>query len=1494
MVKASKLDKAINKIDNVEIKTLFSRDSLANGTRLSLTFVRNNEKDFRKLFPRYYDRFIQRLTERWQYNPNGYFCYFLKAFLCLELGIVDLDNPETVKALDENGGYYPYGDDEFATLPAKFFKPCLDSGRYAPDKLLKFIDGNSEYTFYFMPLLASANQAELRLALCDYVKNAKLEDSLRIKALRAMLTSDNSQSLRFFIDEIETKDYYRLKAMTEATALLGDYSFALPAKDAVGVLKDALNSNDGRYLNANFIRAFNYANALLRIDDAHFDSFARKALTLSDSQCKQAVLYILPSQSVSKKYADLIFTDKLSLYDLSFFARKINCEFMDGDAMRRVFDCLFETLKNMDKVNCHFKMSEDVPMAMDLSKSALARILAKIAVKSKDRERAVKLDGIYETLREEAQAAYLFEIGNLSKLDKRACALKFLKTDNYTATKYYNENKIFLTYDEAVAVSDFLKTKKEPIKERIIREFIASKDKEKIAEYLTSCKEDYKIAVGEEMRKAFGNVQTDKLKTEQYVYSWDKTSVYKTDYPDKEVKEILKWYNCAKTAVELPNYDSLKSLVAQVEQFIEQHKDYEYKPSYDDALVTFGSKFFPIKSYNDTNRFEYFPLGEELKQLLSNFPESDLAGLLILLNCLNGNNCKQEFLKLYPNNTREATKLYDLLANIKAPRPTLSFGVLSWLRMAIYAELLTDEYKRRTALTSAKADMDNMYFNPARFLNVLCQTDDEQNLKTAAYVLCYWLDVNASATGSIRMFEPLIERDILPTNVAEYMFVEWETYLGSLFSGEDNIMRSDYPNVKFKKFVLDFFQRCIDAELNRGSLATPYSKLISRNLSSIFGADNYLKAIVALRGLTWARSVGYSSEKNVVLSQIVKYSRKSADDSYERFCQTVEKLGVTREELIRAALFNPEFVDYAEKYLNFPHLKLAVYYFYAHLNETVYGEEQERRIEKIKEFSEINYLDFQDGAFDCNWYNEIISNISAKDFAFVYDNAKYVTVGGLHKRAQRFFDAMQGKLTKQECIDRITASRNKDFCLAYSLIPITDKQDLRERYLFLSEFLRQSGKFGAQRQMSERRTVDIALENLARNAGYADTNIFIFEMEAESPFDVRKTYNIDDVEITPVIDDKKFSVSLKVTKNGKTLVALPSKYAKNQTVASLREEIKSLNKKFKRVRASLEQAMCSRIVFTEAQLVNIAQEPIINAVLSKLLLLVDGKLAVLTDGQLLGLNGTVLHGDATVAHAVEMKNRGLLPQAIEYVVKNNVKQPFKQALREIYLKSPQENEQEEVLRFKGYNVDLKKCVATLKTKGWGVSEDIGLRKVYYKTNLVAAIFREFDWYYCSDITDINRELHGIYFFNRKTEEIVPLKDVDDVTFSETLRDVDLMITVSSNTVYDFKLAKSTVEIRQEILKSIASILKLTNVGFLKDNITVKGHYGTYVINIRTGLVFKEGKGNLLLDTVYSVNKALLLDFIDEDPMTADIISKAIVLSNDKAIKDSAILREITD
>ena len=708
------------------------------------------------------------------------------------------------------------------------------------------------------------------------------------------------------------------------------------------------------------------------------------------------------------------------------------------------------------------------------------------------------------------------------------------------------------------------------------------------------------------------------------------------------------------------------------------------------------------------------------------------------------------------------------------------------------------------------------------------------------------------------------------------------------------LYRPDPPYPHFQACMSALVRDSLDAELARGSLATPYNRVV-RGMNCFRGAEYFVRSIAAIRGLTLVRSP-FGSEKNESISMIMKQTVPAEDDTYEKFAALLKEYGIKDEELIRASLFNPSFIDYAGRALDFPRFRFAAYFFIAHLNESEpYGEDRfyESRKEAIREYSDIDYRDFNDGAFDYRWYKEMVEEVPAERIKMIYDNAKYVTVGGLHKRAQRFFDAMNGKISKEECVERINASRNKDFCLVYSLIPLQGKEDLHERYLFLQDFLKGSKKYGAQRQLSERRTVDVALDNLARAAGYADTSIFVFELEADYPHDIYRTYTVDDLEITPTLRENEYKVTLQVEKKGKRLAAVPAKYAKDQTVAWLKDEVRQLNQKFRRIAASFESAMCDKTVFTSRQLEKMSRERTIAHTLSRLVFLADGKLAVFADGALRDADGGAIESEAVyVAHPVELKKAGLLQAAMDYIVRGNVCQPFKQVMREIYCKSEQELSQEEVLRFRGFNVDLKKCIAALKGRGWGVSDDIGLRKVYHASGIVAALFRKFDDFYLYDLENVNRELHGIFFLDRKSEEVIPLRDVEDVTFSETLRDVDLMITISANAVYDYDLVMSTVEIRREILRSVVSVLGLTNISFLKDNISVKGTYGTYLINIRTGLVFKEGKGNLLLDTVYSTDKPLLLDFIDEDPMTADIVSKAVVLSRDNTLRDPAILREI--
>lgn len=1490
-----KILKLLNNLDNEAIKKVLLKED---NDFFAIKFIRQNEQVFRSLIPDFYDEYIKfysGIDSRYCYANRDQFM----TYVCLNHGVVNPKDFESVKNF-KTAGIETYMLSHCEPSSLKLFKDGVLNTKDGDKKLVAFVDENPEYVDYFLPLICSVDNDVFFAALTNWIQSAQLQDTLRINIFEAMLeSSDKAMALRC-LDAIEANNYYRFKALNEACVMVGDYTTVLAPKDLVAVLRDAAAGNCEKYINADFKRAFHFINAYDRMYEAQFRSFAIDVLERGGDRARWALLNSLSVESINKDYVLDIFTDSLTLEDLSFFIYRINADYIDMSVLPKVFDTLFSILISMNKVCYHYKTDDDINFARDLFKSTVVSKIAKIAVRLGD-EYVQKLDGIYNTLKEEAQAAYLCVVKDRTALDVRACAIKFLKTDNYESVNFFDESKIKLTYDEAVSASDYLKSKKQTVKSKITKVFLSSPESEKIAQYLVSCNEEYKKSVGEEMQKSSGKIDSVELVKKTERFSWWSNSVFKVDRPDDEIKNIA-MQDIDVSPIKAISLQRAKDFFKAIKDFIEVNKDYEYETYYSDGLAQLGSKFERVKGCEQFDfRFEQYPLGSKIKEILrDNFQAEELAGILALIEC--AQKCAKKLYCAASGNSKDSGEAYEYAASLNKGRwyEVNEFNVAKQLDAAIAEELLSDKeliaiiaaFTRREALDKyEKSGSSDKY--PRMFGRLLLKGGAEPNLiKTMLRCECSLLNEGIIDSINYNLIAEAYENGFISDRLARYFIQKQGFAEAFLPTSPDCIMRSDYKKKKYKAMMIDCMEEALNVEFSRGSLQTLYSDLLRRSVK-FFGAEKYFKAIVALRGLTWVRSP-YGNEKNETLSIILKNTVKGENDDYATFCELIKKYDITDDELIKATLFNPEFVDYTAKYLQVPHLKIAVFWFIAHLNETLESEKQERRIEQIREFSDVSYQDFKDGAFDCKWYKEMVDKVPADMLKRIYDNAKYVTVGGLHKRAQRFFDAMNSKISKAECIEKINTARNKDYCLIYSLIPIEDNADLYQRYIKLAEFAKSAKQFGAQRQLSERRTVDIALENLARVAGYASSDIFIFEMEAQEPSDIFKTFEVDGIEITPYIDQSKFKIAYKVQKDGKALSSIPSKYGKDQAVVSLREQIKTLNQKLRRVITGFENAMNTRVEFRAQQLENMSRESIIHFVLTKLLLISDGRLCIF-DGKLKDIDGRAIEADSVyVAHPVELKKLGLLSRAIEYVASRNIRQPFKQALREIYVKTDIELTQDEVLRFKGFEVDVKKCVAALKSRGWGVSEDIGLRKVHYRCDTVAAIFREFDFFYTADYTNVNKELHGIYFLKRKSGEIIALKDVDDVTFSETLRDVDLMIAISSKVIYDFELAMSTVEMRQEVLKSIVKILGLSNVSFLKDNIKVEGKLGTYVVNIRTGLVFKEGKGNLAIDTVYSVDKLLLLDFVDEDPMTADIISKAIVLANDDRIKDAAILREIKD
>ena len=239
-----------------------------------------------------------------------------------------------------------------------------------------------------------------------------------------------------------------------------------------------------------------------------------------------------------------------------------------------------------------------------------------------------------------------------------------------------------------------------------------------------------------------------------------------------------------------------------------------------------------------------------------------------------------------------------------------------------------------------------------------------------------------------------------------------------------------------------------------------------------------------------------------------------------------------------------------------------------------------------------------------------------------------------------------------------------------------------------------------------------------------------------------------------------------------------------------------------------------------------------------------------------------------------------------------IKQPFKQVFREYYPITEEERQERTISRrYAGLQVQPQKTVALLKGRGWTVDYEEGLQKVFYRDNLIVRMYALADWFSPADIEAPT--LEEIQFFERETGKPVELEAVPPVLFSETMRDIDLAVSVAHVGGVDPEASHSTVEMRTAIARELVSLLKLSNVSFIGAHAKIHGTLADYSVHLGSGVVHGEGIGMIAILPVHSQARGrIFLPFADDDPKTAEIMSRIILLSEDKKIKDPAILSQI--
>lgn len=720
------------------------------------------------------------------------------------------------------------------------------------------------------------------------------------------------------------------------------------------------------------------------------------------------------------------------------------------------------------------------------------------------------------------------------------------------------------------------------------------------------------------------------------------------------------------------------------------------------------------------------------------------------------------------------------------------------------------------------------------------------------------------------------------------------------FDDEDNESDTKEWNAE-ELAMLSFVDRVYDVvmeavlskELKRGDSETPFSAHI-REISRIYGMENLIAVLTAMGEDSLERSTYFSSEsKRGCMSHLLSVCIPAEDDDAQKMKGLVKNTDIKEMRLIEAALYAPEWIDIVGEYLGWEGFKSACYYFMAHMNERF----DDSRKAMIAKYTPLSEEELNQGAFDIKWFENAYETLGQKRFDAIYKAAKYISDGSKHSRARKYADAVLGKLDKAETAEKISDKRNKDLLMAYSLIPLMGEDDIAERYLFLQQFLKESKKFGSQRIASEKTAVEIAMSNLAMNAGYSDVTRLTLRMESKLVDDSKELFEDKEIEeiVVRLHVDEKGKTEILCSKGGKALKSVPAKFKKHEHILLLNATKKKLTEQFRRTKIMFEQAMEDETAFTVSEIGILQHNPVALPIVKNLVFKCEEKLGFLADNRLTDYEGneTVLSGDAqvAVAHPYHIYRDGHWVDYQRVLFDRQMEQSFKQVFRELYVKTEEELEMKYSRRYSGNQIQPQKTVACLKQRRWVADVEDGLQKVYYKENIVARIYAMADWFSPSDIEAPT--LEWVEFADRKTGSQLEISKIPDVIFSEVMRDVDLAVSVAHAGGVDPETSHSTIEMRGALLGFVLPMFKLDNVHINKNHAIVDGHYGTYHIHLGSGVIHKEGGAMVNVLPVHSQHRGkIFLPFADDDPKTAEIITKVLMFAEDKKIKDPSITAQI--
>ncbi|XVJ60116.1 MAG: DUF4132 domain-containing protein [Tepidisphaera sp.] len=703
-------------------------------------------------------------------------------------------------------------------------------------------------------------------------------------------------------------------------------------------------------------------------------------------------------------------------------------------------------------------------------------------------------------------------------------------------------------------------------------------------------------------------------------------------------------------------------------------------------------------------------------------------------------------------------------------------------------------------------------------------------------------------------------------------------------------------------------ERAVELELERGDAPTESAQVLN-SVDHTGGAERALRALSRLGASSLDRSsYRHATDRAATLSTIIERSSPGEGETPEKFGALATKHGIGEARLVELGVFAPRWAAHVEAALKWDGYVDAVWWLRAHTKDSswTHDKDLDQLVRaRISERSPVAEEDFADGAVDPEWFRRVYEKLGPTRWAAVYAAAKYACSNAGHRRAQLFADAMLNEITEKDVIARINSKRHQDSMRALGLLSLPKKsaeKTVLSRYQLLQEVRRTSRKHGGSMlQASEKRAVEVGMDNLARTAGYPDPQRLMWAVETRAVADLAKgpvTVKSGDVTVTLAVDADG-DPEVTATKKGKTLASTPPAAKKTPAVAELFERAKLLKQQKSRMRASLETAMCRGDEFTAAEIEELFGHPVLRAMLERLVFVRVAGGAGYPDK-----NGKALRGFDGEHAAVKKDERLRISHPLDLLATKHWDkwqrecfaaervQPFKQVFREVYVPTAQEKTANgSSKRYAGQQVVGRQAMALLGARGWVARPEEGVQRTFHREKLTA--FVEFEEHFHTPAEVEGLTLAGVRFATSGDHKVAALPRVPARLFSEVMRDLDLVVSVAHRGGVDPEASVSTVESRASLVRETCRLLKLGNVKIDGPRAAITGAIGEYTVHLGSGTVHLLPGGTLWIVPVHAQHRGrIFLPFADQDPKTAEVLSKVLLLARDNEIRDPSILEQI--